>query len=722
MIQNFLSRFMNLFASHKNTLSPLFEESSSIMLLIDPNAGEIINANQAAARYYGVALENLIGSSINTINTLSPEEVKEERQRALKEERNYFNFKHRLHSGEIRDVEVYSTPIKLLDKTFLFSIIHDITDRKKAEAQLIQVNENLIKHEILFKQILDTSSVAIFLVDLEGHITQANQRMAEMFLMSLEELTHGKEYVDLIHPSEREIARQKMAALLNSTISTVDLERIYCRADGKSFWGRLTGNRFYDNKGKEIGLVGVIADIDEQKYVQQCEKNHQKILQMITLKSPLSTILHTMITDTESIHDNRIKSSVLLFDETNNKLTLNTASDELHSISAKLIQTTQSDSSFLDHLMHLDPQPCRVKTLQEKSWWNKKTTPDLTDCWIMPILSTSKKPLGLLMIHALNLAEREIKFVENEVQFIAIAIEKSKNDAKLQLAANVFTYASEGILITDAQGIIIEVNEAFSHTSGYSKEELIGQNPSLLKSERQEKDFYKQLWHDIHSKGHWKGEIWNRRKDGNIYAEMVTINAIKDSEDEIQYFVALYTDITTIKEHEKQLEHLANHDALTSLPNRTLLWDRLKQAIAQTERYQNYLAVVYIDLDGFKEVNDTYGHHIGDELLIIVANRIATLLRKSETIARLGGDEFVAVLKDLGTTKECEPIIQRILESIKEPVVIQEISIHVSASIGVSFYPNNVDEEELLRQADKAMYIAKKMGKNCYHIFDQHDA
>lgn len=712
-----------------NALYRFFDKSSSIMLLLDPENGEIINANEAASRYYGYALDHLIGMSIAKINTLPPELVKEERKRALLEERNYFNFKHQLSNGDIRDVEVFSTPINLKDKKVLFSIIHDITDRKKIEEELFQKSEDLEKQETLFKQILDTSSVAIFLVNMTGHITQANQRMAEMFLYPLEELLQNKEYVELIHPSEKEIGRQKMLALLESKITSVDLERIYCRADGSSFWGRLTGKRFYNTKGEEIGLVGVIADIDDRKYIQQCEKHHKQILQMIANTSPLSTILHVMIGDIESIHHHRIGCSIVLFDETNHKLTLGATSNELELLSTTIINAAQQDKDFLTHLIHLPPQPLLFSTLDEESWWHEKIKclhlENTQHCWANPIVSAFGKPLGLLMICSLQhqpLTPREIKLIEDEVQFVALAIEKSKSDAKLQLAANVFTHAREGIIITDPHGTIIEANEAFVRTTGYPLEDIIGSNPRILKSGRQEMSFYTQMWHNILTLGNWQGEIWNRRKDGSIYAEMLTISAIKDSEGEIQNFVALFTDITIIKEHEKELEHLAQHDALTSLPNRILLWDRLSQAIAEAQRYNSYLAVLYIDLDGFKEVNDTYGHSVGDELLIAVSKRITALLRKNETIARLGGDEFVALLTDLKEPRECEPIVKRILSAMNEVIEIHGIDLSISASIGISFYPDDsLNAEELVLHADKAMYHAKESGKNCYAFFNQID-
>ena len=225
--------FSRLFSSnsalkvHKeHSFLQFFEESSSVMLLIDPENERICNANKAALCYYGYPLHHLVGMSINVINTFSPEKGKHERQQALNNQQNYFTFKHRLNSGALRDVEVYVTPVYGSKKALLFAIVHDITARKLAEDKLTQMNHDLTKHEILFKQILDTSSVAIFLVNLEGRITQANHCMSEMFLYSLEELSCGKEYVDLIHPSEREIGRQKMLALLGSKIPSVDLERI----------------------------------------------------------------------------------------------------------------------------------------------------------------------------------------------------------------------------------------------------------------------------------------------------------------------------------------------------------------------------------------------------------------------------------------------------------------------------------------------------------------
>ena len=293
-------------------------------------------------------------------------------------------------------------------------------------------------------------------------------------------------------------------------------------------------------------------------------------------------------------------------------------------------------------------------------------------------------------------------------------------EEKLQLAASVFTHAREGIMITTTDGTIIDVNDAFSRITGYSRDEVLGQNPRLLSSGRQEAEFYAALWRELIENGHWYGEIWNRRKNGEIYAVMQTISTACDAQGNTRQYVALFSDITLLKEHEQELEHIAHYDALTSLPNRVLLADRLHQVMAQAQRHEKRLAVVFLDLDGFKAINDLHGHEVGDQLLIAVADRMKQTLREVDTLARLGGDEFVAVLLDLADIDACVPMLTRLLAAAAEPVQIGDIVLQVSASLGVTFYPQaeDIDADQLLRQADQAMYQAKLAGKNRYHVFD----
>ncbi len=298
--------------------------------------------------------------------------------------------------------------------------------------------------------------------------------------------------------------------------------------------------------------------------------------------------------------------------------------------------------------------------------------------------------------------------------------DRKQADEKLHLAASVFTHAREGILITSADGKIIDVNETFTRITGYSREEALGKNPHILNSGRHDPDFYAAMWRDLVRDGHWYGEIWNRRKNGEIFAMMQTISAVRDAQGNTRQYVALFSDVTPLKEHEKQLEHIAHYDALTNLPNRVLLADRLHQAMAQAQRRGTPLATAYLDLDGFKTINDTFGHDAGDQLLMAVATRMKDVLREGDTLARLGGDEFVAVLLDLPDIQSSVPMLARLLDAAAHPVRIDKRDARVSASIGVAFYPQTeeVDADQLLRQADQAMYRAKLAGKNRYHIFD----
>ncbi|WP_374674878.1 EAL domain-containing protein [Ideonella sp.] len=298
--------------------------------------------------------------------------------------------------------------------------------------------------------------------------------------------------------------------------------------------------------------------------------------------------------------------------------------------------------------------------------------------------------------------------------------ERRESERRLSLAASVFTRAREGILITDPAGTIVEVNHAFCEVTGYAPEEVVGRNARLLQSGRQGPEFYARMWADLSAHGHWTGEIWNRRRSGEYYAESLTITAVTGPDGQVQHYVGLFTDITPQKEQQRQLERLAHYDALTGLPNRVLLADRLEQAMARSRRTGTRLVVALIDLDGFKAVNDRHGHLAGDDLLVALAARMREALRQSDTIARVGGDEFVAVITDLERDHDCLPMVQRLLAAAAGPVAHAGQVLQVSGSIGFTFYPQGepIEADQLLRQADQAMYQAKLAGRNRYQVFD----
>jgi diguanylate cyclase (GGDEF)-like protein/PAS domain S-box-containing protein len=297
--------------------------------------------------------------------------------------------------------------------------------------------------------------------------------------------------------------------------------------------------------------------------------------------------------------------------------------------------------------------------------------------------------------------------------------QRKQAEDSLRLAASVFSTSQEGILISDADNRIIDINPAFTRLTGYRREEALGKDPGFLSAGRQDPAFYAEMWQSINTTGEWQGEIWNRRKSGEVYPELLSIVAVRDAQGELQHFVGAFSDISMIKKHEEDLDRIAHYDMLTSVPNRRLLGDRLEQAIAHTRRHGGNLAVCYLDLDGFKPINDQYGHEGGDRMLVEIARRLESMSRGEDTVSRLGGDEFVMLWNDIDSEADCVRALERILDKVAEPMLLENEPVSVSASIGVTLFPDDdVDADSLLRHADHAMYTAKQLGKNRYQIFD----
>ena len=297
--------------------------------------------------------------------------------------------------------------------------------------------------------------------------------------------------------------------------------------------------------------------------------------------------------------------------------------------------------------------------------------------------------------------------------------ERKLAEEGMRLASLVFQNSGEGMVVTDADAIIISVNPAFTALTGYALEEVIGKTPRILKSGRHDIAFYQAMWHDFNTLGHWEGEIWNRRKNGEIFAERLRVNTIYTKEGKPYRRVGLFSDITQKKASDELIWQQANFDPLTSLPNRSMFHDRLEQEIKKAHRNNSPLALMFLDLDEFKGVNDTLGHDMGDVLLKEVSMRLRSCVRETDTVARLGGDEFTVILTELDEQyQNVEVIAKIILLRLAEPFVLADNVVHISTSIGITFYPDDATVfDELLKNADQAMYAAKDQGRNCYHYF-----
>ena len=298
--------------------------------------------------------------------------------------------------------------------------------------------------------------------------------------------------------------------------------------------------------------------------------------------------------------------------------------------------------------------------------------------------------------------------------------QRKEAEQGLRLGSSVIRQASQGIIVTDARGAITMSNPAFSRLTGYSEEEAIGANPKFLQSGRHDAEFYARMWSALLEHGYWQGEVWNRRKNGEIYPEWLSLSAIKDSEGRITNFVAMFSDISKLKEAEEDLERLAFYDALTGLPNRLLFRERLDRSLKAARRVADKrTAVLYLDLDKFKPVNDTYGHTTGDALLQEIARRLSASVREVDTVARLGGDEFAIVLHEVTDTAAPQRIAEKIIAAINEPTFVAGHQCHVGTSIGIAIAPDHAEEAAaLVELADAAMYAAKKNGRNCFCVHE----
>jgi len=533
----------------------LFEGVKEVKLVIDPETGEILSANESASQFYGYSVAELQTMKITDINILTPDEIHREMDLAKQENRSHFYFKHRLASGEIRDVEVHSGPVVYNGRKSLYSIIHDITDRMRAERDLELERSRL---NVLIESIPDL----IWFKDTQGVYLHCNTRFESFFGADQSQII-GKTDYDFVDKELADFFRENDRLTITSGISHVNEEQVTFASDGHQEYLETIKTTVKDKNGELIGVMGIGRDITHRK------------------------------------------------------------------------------------------------------------------------------------------AQEE----------------------KMQLFANIYSSTHDGIIICDANEKILDVNPAFSEIVGYSKSDVIGRTPRILSSKRQSKEFYKKMWQKIGEEGFWKGELWNRNKNGEFYAVQTNISVLKNSEGIITHYVGIFSDITSLKTHEEALDYMAHYDALTSLPNRALLGDRLEMAISRAKRKRSLMAVCFIDLDGFKPINDFYGHKAGDNVLIAIAERLKEEVRSDDTVSRLGGDEFVILLNDLDDTNNLTAILNRFLEAVKAPHIIGQKSVQVSASIGVALTSSGeIDAEILLRRADQAMYKAKQMGRDQYHIFDaEHD-
>lgn len=637
-------------------------------------------ASEAICEIYRVSPEEVREDASNIFAVVHPEDYYRVVASIRKSAQDLIpwrlEYRVKYDDGAVRWLFGDALPEREADGSILWhGFITDITERKTSEAALAESRE-------LLQTIIDTVPIRVFWKDLNLHFLGCNRAVARDAGMAHPVDLIGKDDYQMAWAAQAELYRADDKAVLESDIAKLSYDEPQTTPNGQPIWLRTSKVPLKNQDDEVIGLLGIYEDITERKRAEDVLRK----LSTAVEQSPVSIVITDNTGAIEYVNPKFTEITGYTFAEALGQNPRVLKSGEVAQEVYKGLWNTILSGEVWRGVFH-----------------NKKKNGELF--WEQASISPIRDDRGAI------------------TSFVAVKediTERKQSEDKLYLAASVFTHAREGIMITGPDGTIIDVNDAFSRITGYSRDEVLGSKPSILCADSRNNVFYTAIWRDLTEKDHWHGEVWNRRKDGEIYAVMQTISAVPDSEGNTQQYVALFSDITSIKEYEKRLEHIAHYDALTGLPNRVLLADRLRQGMVQSRRRGQRLAVAFLDLDGFKTINDNHGHDAGDQLLITVASRMEQNLRKGDTLGRLGGDEFVAVLPDLANIETSVPLLTRLLAAAAEPMKAGDLEIQVSASLGVTFYPQaaDIDADQLLRQADQAMYQAKLAGKNRYHIFD----
>ncbi len=554
-------------------------------------------------------------------------------------------------------------------------LVRDIDDHKKATAALRQSEER-------YRVLLDLSPDAIF-VHRDGVMAMANRSALRLFGAEREEQLLGQPWTARVHPDLHEIAerRLRMVQAADGSIMLPPVEQRYLRVDGSAVEVEVTASNIMLAEGRAVLLIA--RDITRRK-ADEARLKALLAQQEALLDNALIGIV--LLRQRVIIQCNRRFEELFGYDE-----------GEMLGQRTEILYPTEEFYDAIGERAY--SALARGETYVEELWFRRK---DGGRFW------------GYLNGKALDLQQPR----GGSVWIFADLTERKRDQERSRLAASVFESTTEGIMITDTDHAILAVNPAFTEITGYADDEVVGKNPNLLSSGRQSPAFYLKLWETLRQEGKWRGEIWNRRKSGDIYPELLSISVVRDGEGRATHYVGVFSDISAQKHAEQQLSFLAHHDPLTGLPNRVLFGDRLTHAIHRAAREGAQLAVMFIDLDRFKDVNDTLGHHLGDQLLQSVARQFQQSIRAGDTLARLGGDEFALLVEDVSGTLDAVFVARKLLEIFARPFALAENEIHISTSIGIGFYPADGQEaHELIKNADAAMYRAKAKGRNGYACY-----
>ncbi|OAH99684.1 diguanylate cyclase [Methylomonas methanica] len=592
------------------------------------------------------------------------------------------------------------------------------TELKRERACLKETNQRL-------KHLLDTSPAILYNLRVEGETlcpVWVSENIIHMFGYTPEDALTPNWWHSHLHEDDRAEAVAKSNTLF--TQGRVVHEYRFLRPNGQIVWVRDELRLVVDQHNQPKEVVGTWLDISQRKRTESVQLARNAVLDQIVANQALPTILDDIARRLEAIGED-MYVSIMLLDQHSGLLTNGAApslpqffNDAVEGLEPGENRGSCGTAAWRGEIVivcDIDNHPSWTPYLQLTQKAN------LHACWSVPFKDEVGSVLGTFAIYydtPRSPAPADLELIEEFVRITALAVQKVRATDTLRQSAAVFENIQDGVVITDLTPTIIAINRAYSQITGYNEAEVLGQNPSLLKSGQHDRGFYHAMWASIKMTGNWKGEIWNRRKNGELYPQWLTISTVPDKQGFPRHYVGVFTDISHIKQSEFRLEQLAHYDPLTHLPNRLLVQSHLQHSIERAERYGHRVAVLYIDLDRFKNVNDSLGHPVGDELLTALAQRMSTRLRDEDTLARLGGDEFLLVLEFETQPERAATIAQDFIEMLGTPFNLPSgHELFIGVSIGISLFPDDAcTVTELIQHADLAMYQAKQEGRNAYRF------
>jgi diguanylate cyclase (GGDEF)-like protein/PAS domain S-box-containing protein len=599
-----------------------------------------------------------------------------------------------------------------------------INARKLAE-------EELRRSEQRFRDVAEVSGDWIWETDADGRYTYVSDGVKAMLGYTAEEVI-GKTPFDFMGPDEAQAVGAAFAGIAAARAPFSDLENVVIDREGRLHATLTSGTPILDAGGALLGYRGIDRDISVRRAAED------RIKRLTNLYNALSECNQAIV---------RCNSAAELFPQICRDVVrfggmkmawigmLNAATGQVVPVASFGATTGYLDGVVVTSNAD-DPHgrgPVGTAIRENRPVWNQDYLNDpATAPWHERAARHGWRAVAALPLHrngavvgSFNLYadqagafdEDARKLLDEMATDVSYALDGFERDASIRLAAEVFEQGKEGIMITDTRGRIVRVNRAFSEISGYGEADALGQTAGLLSSGRHGKEFYRAMWDAIDASGHWQGEIWNRRKDGNIYPEWLAISRVLDDNGQPSHYVGIFSDISAHKEAEARIQRLAHFDALTGLPNRALLQDRARHALGMAQRSGEQVAVLFVDLDHFKNINDTLGHRIGDELLVEVGRRMGDMVRNEDTVSRQGGDEFVVVLLGVDAD-DAAHISQKLIEAVAVTFRVEQYELVVTPSIGIAMYPSDGEDfEALCKSADTAMYRAKQDGRNTFRFF-----